>query len=68
METGKWKVFSIYNKGRESRKLQEMKGRIEENNERNLIIAEDFNAKADNKGSTAWLGEEEQRSSKDRVF
>ena len=58
METGKWKVFSIYNGRGESRKLQEIKGRIEESKERNLIIARDFNAKTGSKGSIAWLGKE----------
>ena len=31
METGKWKIFSIYNRRGESRKLQEIKGRKGEN-------------------------------------
>ena len=68
MENGKWKVFSIYNRGGEKRKLQETKERIEESNKRNLIIAGNFKARTGNKGGTAWLGEEEQRSFKDKVL
>ena len=48
METAKWKVLSIYNRGGESRKLEEIKGRVEESKERNLIIAGDFNARTGN--------------------
>jgi len=61
-----WKMISVYNRGGDKDKLKEIKERVEEEMEGNILMMGDFNARTGNKGSIAWNGEEEERKSKDR--